>query len=260
MSESGKIKPVIKKSYEIAYALFRVAAKIKEKPFADALTNEGIKILGFAADEEYGKEERALAAVEYFIKLGVGVGTIDFANGEVLLDEMALLNEIIAGLLNVPKTEPADFSGIFTPTGTPQSVIPAASLSLSAKADNPRFQSVFSESIDPRRREDDKKESAIKEANSGNPAIAKVKSGNNPAKSGNENNAEIVELIKSGNRHGAILEKIRQSGNCRIKDIQDLFPECSERTLRYDLQSLTGQNLIEKIGTGGPAVFYRSRG
>jgi hypothetical protein len=92
-----------------------------------------------------------------------------------------------------------------------------------------------------------------------NPAIISAGSGNNPARSGNENNAEIIELIKSGNRHGAILEKIRQSGNCRIKDIHDLFPECSERTLRYDLQSLTEQNLIEKIGTGGPAVFYKRR-
>jgi len=253
MSESGKITPVIKKSYEIAYALCRIAAKIPEKDFADALVSEGIKILSLIAEEEYGKAEKTLAAAEYFIKLGAGVGSVDFANSEVLLAEMGLLNEMIAGLLNVPKTEPADLSGIFTqPVISPNLSLSALDRSRGrAPADDPRFQS--SQSMDPRRREDDNKKS-------GNPAINKVESGNIPAKSGNEGDKEIIELIKSGNRQGAILEKIRQSGNCRIKDFQDLLPECSERTLRYDLQSLTEQNLIEKIGTGGPAVFYRKRG
>ena len=115
MSESGKIKPVIKKSYEVAYALCRIAAKVPEKPFAEALTSEAIRVLGSAAEEEYGKTEKTLAAAEYFIKLGVGVGSIDFANGEVILDEMAVLNEMVAGLLNVPRIKPADLSGIFTP-------------------------------------------------------------------------------------------------------------------------------------------------
>ena len=240
MSESGKIPPVIKKSYEVAYALCRIAEKIPEKHFADALTNEGIKILGFAAEEEYCKAEKALAAVEYFIKLGTGVCFIDFTNGEILLGEIALLNEMIAGLLNVPKAEPADLSGIFTPI---EKLTPSVILD---KGVSPAIQ--------------DPGSSDISFLYKNNPAIVKVESGNNPAKSGNENSAEIVELIKSGNRQGAILEKIRQSGNCRIKDFQDLFPDCSERTLRYDLRSLTEQNLIEKIGTGGPAVFYKSRG
>ena len=66
-------------------------------------------------------------------------------------------------------------------------------------------------------------------------------------------------IISSGMRQSAILQRIRQSGNCRLKEIQELFPEISERTLRYDLQSLAEQNLIERVGNGGPAVFYRVR-
>jgi hypothetical protein len=65
--------------------------------------------------------------------------------------------------------------------------------------------------------------------------------------------------MASGIRQAAILEQIRQSGNCRIKDIQDILPDCSERTIRYDLQSLVEQNLIERVGNGGPSVFYRVR-
>jgi DNA-binding HxlR family transcriptional regulator len=290
MYESGKTSPVIKKSYEIAYALCRIAAKIPEKPFADALANEGVKILGFAAEEEYGKAGRALAAAEYFIKLGAGVGFIYFANSEVLLDEIALLNEMIAGLLNAPKTEPADLSGIFTPVAVAEtssslpsfvpSAVPAdfgepfgseltteghgrikagihaSNLPSFSEFENMDFRRPsFAKNSGGARHEDDgRTQSGNNQAtDSGNPAIVKVESGN-------KNSPEIIELIKSGNRHDAILAIIRQSGNCRIKDIQDFFPECSERTLRYDLQSLAEQNLIEKIGTGGPAVFYKNRG
>jgi hypothetical protein len=65
---------------------------------------------------------------------------------------------------------------------------------------------------------------------------------------------------KAATRQAAILDKIRQSGNCRIKDIQDLLPGCSERTIRYDLQTLVEQNLVERVGAGGPSVFFRVRG
>jgi len=59
-------------------------------------------------------------------------------------------------------------------------------------------------------------------------------------------------------RQSAILERIRQSGNCRLKDIQEVLPDTSERTIRYDLQTLLEQNLIERIGNAGPSVFYRA--
>ena len=65
--------------------------------------------------------------------------------------------------------------------------------------------------------------------------------------------------LKSGNRQIAILDRIRQSGNCKLRDIQEILPDCSERTIRYDLEELIERNLIERIGAGGPAVSYRIR-
>lgn len=59
------------------------------------------------------------------------------------------------------------------------------------------------------------------------------------------------------NRQSAIVNKIRQSGNCRMKEIQESFPGVSERTLRYDLQSLVFRGMLERIGNAGPATFYR---
>lgn len=80
------------------------------------------------------------------------------------------------------------------------------------------------------------------------------------------NNAAIMEDTGnvSGNgmastiRQSAILEKIRQSQNrqAQLKDIIASFPEVSERTMRYDLQKLCSQGLIERVGNGGPGSYY----
>jgi hypothetical protein len=60
-------------------------------------------------------------------------------------------------------------------------------------------------------------------------------------------------------RQNYIMSKIRQSGNCRLKEIQDILPGASERTIRYDIQELISKGLIERAGGGGPATFYRVR-
>ena len=270
MFDSGKTTPILKKSYEVAYALCRIAAKIPEKPFSDALTNEGIKILGFTAENEYEKATKALAAAEYFIKLGTGIDVVNLANGEMVLSEMVLLDEMIMELLSVPKIEAADLSGIFTkPQKAVQGVVtgkipsndriatsvsPLSSFSspvIPAKAGiHASNLSYFEESVDPDLHQDDTK------VEFGDiPATEEI-----PAMPESELSNEIGTLIKAGDRQMVILEKIRRSGNCRTKDLEDLFPEASERTIRNDLQSLAEQNLIEKVGTGGPAVFYKSRG
>lgn len=60
-------------------------------------------------------------------------------------------------------------------------------------------------------------------------------------------------------RQESIVSLIRKSGNCRSKDLQDVLPEVSERTLRYDLQKLLDKGVIERSGGGGPATFYRMK-
>ncbi len=62
-------------------------------------------------------------------------------------------------------------------------------------------------------------------------------------------------------RQSAILETIRQSGNGKapLKDILAAFPDASERTMRYDLQKLCAQGLIERIGNGGPSSYYLAK-
>ena len=76
---------------------------------------------------------------------------------------------------------------------------------------------------------------------------------------GNAQSGNSANALKSGNRQIAILDRIRQSGNCKLKEIQEILPDCSERTIRYDLEELIERNLVERIGSGGPSVSYRIR-
>lgn len=71
----------------------------------------------------------------------------------------------------------------------------------------------------------------------------------------------ITQQIRdeSGNRtirQNLISEKIRQSGKANIKELVCQFPGVSERTLRYDLQKLCDQGVVEKIGSSGPGTSY----
>ena len=35
--------------------------------------------------------------------------------------------------------------------------------------------------------------------------------------------------------------------------------DVSERTLRYDLQRLTAEGILERVGASGPSTYYRIR-
>ncbi len=63
--------------------------------------------------------------------------------------------------------------------------------------------------------------------------------------------------VAAYNRQSAILERIRQNNDCRLKDIQEVLPNASERTLRYDLQKLCEQGMVERVGNGGPGSYYK---
>ena len=75
-------------------------------------------------------------------------------------------------------------------------------------------------------------------------------------------NQESGNLAPSGLsstiRQSAVLEKIRQSENrqTQLKDLLAAFPDVSERTMRYDLQKLCNQGVIERVGNGGPGSYY----
>lgn len=75
---------------------------------------------------------------------------------------------------------------------------------------------------------------------------------------GNGNGNGNGNGLNSTIRQSAILEKIRQSDGrqSQLKDILAAFLDVSERTMRYDLQKLCNQGLLERAGNGGPGSYY----
>jgi DeoR-like helix-turn-helix domain len=218
MSDNGKERFILTKAYEIAYALFRLASQMQEKDFSEKLRAAGATLLEATAAEDHVSAMRSVQVIECLVKFAGDVNVIGTTNADVILREIYVLDKAIAERKNAPKTDAVNLAEIFSKSET---------VADSAKS--------FAKDAEPAYNE---------------PAPAII-SNEEPA-------TNINGILKSAIRQTAILERIRQSGNCRLKDIQEILPEASERTIRYDLQTLLEQNLIERIGNAGPSVFYRA--
>jgi hypothetical protein len=288
MFESGKKGHAAKKAYEIAYALFRISAKISESSIKEKLELQAIDLLISTNAEEYGNAAKAVAAIDALVKFAVDLNMMSISNGDILLREIAAMNEIVFECID--KSDEIDVSKFFSPSAVPAkagtqdifvsgknnvkrnvvparariqeqrtSVIPAEAMSSRVATRDPGFLSP-----DPISERNDtsavlaKTVAQEKSFFSVVPAEAEtqVSFSNDDEKVSSTNPATA---IKSGNRQIAILDRIRQSGNCKLREIQEILPDCSERTIRYDLEELIERNLVERIGAGGPAVSYKIR-
>lgn len=251
MNGSGKNNPAIKKSYEIAYALCRLSAAIHELPFAESLMGYAIALLNGAIRRDKDEVQQTLLGIDYFLNLGLGLGYLSQRNTDLLSQEMNKLQASLESLSNDIGFNDIELADIFTQEAISELESVSNKSGQSQSPNNPQWRG-FSEVT--------KSESG--NMKSGNPAIAEseyLPKGsieevleNRKGQSGETNGSSIsIE-----NRQSAILERIRQSGNCRIRDLQEAFPDYSERTLRYDVESLIAKNVVERVGAGS-ATFYR---
>jgi hypothetical protein len=292
MFESGKKGYAAKKAYEIAYALFRISAKIAESGVKDRLELQAMDLLISANAEEYGNAAKIIAAIDALVKFSVDLNMISIANGDILLREIAVMNDAIIECLD--QSDEVDASKFFSVSSAPISrgfskektrtqnfVIPAQAGTQDIRPS--KHVSMFSRSRIP-----EKPFSVVSADTSVAPATSSVVPAASfvvPAQAGTQEktvpdpsvvvpeegrpvlpsfpmtseSGNPTSVIKSGNRKIAILDKIRQSGNCKLREIQEILPDCSERTIRYDLEELIERNLVERIGSGGPAVSYKIR-
>ena len=90
---------------------------------------------------------------------------------------------------------------------------------------------------------------------SGNLPVSKV------AKAPAQAAASIIERKlpddTADKRQEELLVKVKELGSCRLRDLMNVFPGVSERTLRYDLQKLVDTGRLERVGGGGPFSFYK---
>ncbi len=259
MNESGKERFILTKSYEIAYALFRVAATLQEKDFAERLRATGAGLLEAASVQDHDTGRRALQVIEALVKFAGDLGLMTSGNADLTLREIYLLDAAIVERAQIEKAGSPDLSEVFSPI--PAENTPFASVfSREGQADGAYAENLANRE-DAARDENPANDPA--EEDFYNPANGRgyVDKKSNSAKNhgAQEMNSEGPSFLKADIRQSVIMDRIRQSGNCRVRDLQEVLPDCSERTIRYDLQSLMERNLIERVGAGGPAVSYRIR-
>jgi predicted MarR family transcription regulator len=230
MKETGKERFILTKAYEVTYALFRLAAQMQEKDFAESLRASGTALLTGAAAEDYAAASRSLRVMECLVKFGGDVGMIGTQNVDVMVREIYALDVAIAERKTAVKTDEVNVAEIFSKS------------EIAAHSEEPKVGEPF-------RATELENEPTIMQ-NEAMVAEPYQPRSNNPAIRQSANDSAIRQV--------AILERIRQFGSCRLKDIQDILPNTSERTIRYDLQTLLEKNLIERIGNAGPSVFYRA--
>ena len=260
---------ISKKAYEIGYAIFRVTSSLKERSLADRLQNQAVLLLESTITKDYPKAQLAVEVIDCILRFGVDVNLINSANVELISGELTALNSAIAGFAsgelvesgNAAKPQPIDIDNIFTRapvplSGTVLGSAPRNAVKREAAAVRPRsFTKAPSISNNNEIQQEQTKKTSLNEAKSEIMTLSPT-----------ANDSNRQGLIKAVMRQSAILERIRQNNNladgkagCRLREFQELFPESSERTLRYDIESLIEQGLIERVGNSGPATYYRAK-
>ncbi len=94
---------------------------------------------------------------------------------------------------------------------------------------------------------------------SGNETIGSIYPERSEVASPPAQNESLVKGKHNPDRLWAVTKRVAELGHAAIRDIIAVFPGVSERTLRYDLQKLCEQGVLERVGSGGPASYYRAR-
>ncbi len=246
MSKTGATDFSCKKAFELSYALFRIAAIAKSRSFAGMLEAKATALLNSVVSEDYENARATLKHIEYFMRLGAGAGLIHLQNAEIIIKEGNGLYAAIAGLPEPTKLQELNLDKFFSKSplqdkdGVPATV-PAKRTKIPAK--------------------DGSIELTIKELQDENREIAGMVRPVRQAQGGQVHHEMELQETDDGNpakapiRQAAIMDRLRQSGNCRFGELQELLPEISERTLRYDLQALIDKGMIERIGSGKNSFF-----
>lgn len=208
-----------KKAFEIAYAVFRISAGLPHRQFADVFEKKALSLLDAATDHDFKKTILSIDALTHFLQLGASLNLVHPTNSEIVINEARVMRKALADGAGSADVKAVDLEGIFT-IQEPQ-----------------LLDDVIERKVTPRKPISPKKEET-------------------QSLSTHREDDQLGARAKI--RQSAILERIRQSGNCRIKELQDFLPDLSDRSLRYDLQALIEQGTIERIGNG-PSTFYRVR-
>jgi hypothetical protein len=70
-------------------------------------------------------------------------------------------------------------------------------------------------------------------------------------------NTKASSAISAVYRQSVIIEQLSRKTYSTLRDIAEILPGVSERTLRYDIQRMVDKKIVERVGGGGPHSFLR---
>ncbi len=219
------------KSREIAYALHRIAYYIQRQELRSRLEALAFSLLEHTALASVDQDDQRaiqdvlkdIAALDVLVRIGHSLYQIEPMNSTILIEQLEFFNSAMRQFGNLDRKSES-IESIFSKTSLP----------LHLKGDEKKDIKV-------------KNQLNISEINTELDADLEK-----------EEVEESVDDTDIKMRQSAItdLVKLTGEGNCRLKDVIAAFPDVSERTLRYDLQKLCDQGVIERVGSSGPGSFY----
>jgi len=212
------------KAYEICYAVFRLGSAIKNADLRVRLEKAGLGLLEAGSLNNNSSLGNSLSLLEVLVNFSQGIGEISYIHSQVLLREIGNFNAAIRQSNSaIAELNLEEFFRTSVSQNAELKSKPVAPMIAESRAD-----------VSPEAEQEE-----IEEQDG-------------------ENSAMGFPFEKSGEaRQSAIVDIMRQVQNCRIKDLIAAFPGVSERTLRYDLQKLCEEGIIERVGTGGPGTYYQ---
>lgn len=236
------------RAFHISYALIRLS-RSTPGVFSSYFESYAIDLLDRVVSRDFPASRPILESIDYFLKLAVEGEKVSQNNFELISREIESLSSEILELENAAILPNTDLTGIFGNT------------SFFADAVTDKVIKTSKGDLTPKDKQDVESYDIPHSAQNQKPNPEEVFTQGptyiDVMPETKEDLPRETEKATWEMRQSAILDRIRQRGYCRLRDIEEAFAGTSERTLRYDLQHLIEQNLVERIGSGGPASFYR---
>lgn len=285
MNSDSFVSFASRRAFEISYATHRLAASLQDSAFSAFLKKESLALLAASAAGEYSAALKSANSLEYIVRLGQETGAMSIANAKILLAEITRFCDSLD--LTQHAAEEPNLANYFSHDEGIAALVP----DLYSESGNETAKEDSRNEIAKAGSGKEDVRVSFDPAKGTNPAIAVLPGIRQSGKARQEElpdvDAEIAEeidgiavddetavdgeLFDAGidteeetsssivKRHMIILDYIRKNGSCKIKDLQELLPDVSERTLRYDIRTMIDKGVIERVGSGGPFSFYKER-
>ncbi len=234
------------KAREISYVIIRAAFYVKRPELRARFESLAFELLDGAAkvsvmntDQAVSSVLSTIASLDVMVRLAHSIYEIEPVNATIIVRELNSLNSAIRQFGKLDEKLP-DLESLFSTMPVSESVSAPVSFENVSTTET----SDVDTSLDAYRAPAEERIS-----------LEDLSSPSGDLRSTRENQSANIAV-----RQSAILEKIKlgNGSGMRLKDLLAVFPDVSERTIRYDLQRLIDGGSIERVGSGGPATYYRS--